>query len=157
MILVNTISDEVFSLNGVYYAKIYQPLVKGLSAIGIFNIYDTKQFLINSAEFDEYSIDTAIYGTQELTVAALIPVIYAPFAHVSGGNGVYNETPSGLVNGVNVDFDIAAAPVVDSARVYLNGVRQVLTTNYSIVGFTITFVVAPFTGDLIKVDYDVIS
>ena len=158
MILVNTVSNEIFSLNGVEYAKIYQPLTKGLTAIGIFNVYDIKQFLINSAEYDEYSVDTVVYGSQELTIAALIPVIY--LAHEGGGGGgvgVFNETPSGLVNGSNVTFVIASFPVIGSVSVYLNGVRQILTTHYSIATKTITFVTAPYSGDFIRVDYQLLS
>ena len=155
MIIILTVSSDVFSLNGVEYAKIYQPLTKGASAIGIFNIYNTKQFLINTALFGEYSIDGTIYASQALTIEALIPVIYKPGSSTGGDTGVYNETPAGLVNGTNKIFTVAGAPVAGSIRVTLQGVRQALTTQYTVAGSVITFVTAPFVDDSVKTDYDV--
>jgi hypothetical protein len=39
-------------------------------------------------------------------------------------NRVYNEVPSGLINGVNTDSVASVAFVVGSEAVYRNGVRQ---------------------------------
>lgn len=66
---------------------------------------------------------------------------------------VYNEVPTGTINGTNAAFTIANTPVAGSVRVYLNGLREKLTSNYSVSGTTITFVTAPETGDEIIVDY----
>ena len=66
---------------------------------------------------------------------------------------VYNEVPTGTINGTNAAFTIANTPVSGSVRVYLNGLREKLTSNYSVSGTTITFVTAPETGDEILVDY----
>lgn len=76
MILIDTVSDKVFSLNGVNYAKIYQPLKQGVEAIGIFNIYDVSQKLITSTSFQEFKIDGAVYTTQEETIAAILDVTF---------------------------------------------------------------------------------
>lgn len=69
---------------------------------------------------------------------------------------IIGEVPTGLVNGVNVDFTLANEPIASTVRVYLNGIRQIETTNYSLVDAVITFVVAPFTDDVIMVDYKTI-
>lgn len=76
MIIIDTISSEYFSFNGINFAKIYQPLQQGLEQVGIYNIFDTRQQLQNSTDFDEYEIDGVVYGTQALTIAALLPVIF---------------------------------------------------------------------------------
>jgi hypothetical protein len=74
----------------------------------------------------------------------------------SGGGSVnfVRETPAGTLNGTNKVFTLTYAPSpTGSLVVYLNGVEQVPTTDYTISGATITFIVAPKTGDLIIAQY----
>lgn len=66
---------------------------------------------------------------------------------------VNNEVPTGSVNGVNVTFTLANTPVTGSVQVFLNGVRQKVTTDYTVATATITFVSAPSTGDDVTVVY----
>jgi hypothetical protein len=67
---------------------------------------------------------------------------------------VIRETPSGTVNGSNVTFTLANAPVSGTEQVYLNGLLQDAGSNdYSISTVTITFVTAPLSGDKILVSY----
>ena len=77
-----------------------------------------------------------------------------------GGNFVLvneyitKETPSGAVDGVNDTFMLAYTPESGTEEVYLNGLQQDAGGNdYTIVSDTITFVVAPLTGDKIRVSY----
>lgn len=75
----------------------------------------------------------------------------------SGGAGptfVYGETPTGTINGINDAFTTANTPTSETVRVYLNGLRQTPTTDYSVSTNTITFTTAPLTGDVIIVDYN---
>lgn len=87
---------------------------------------------------------------QTLAVSAGLPAW-------STGNGTFVplETPAGTVNGTNTDFTLANAPTGSTQHVYLNG--QVLDlgagNDYTISGVTITFNVAPPTGDKIRVSY----
>lgn len=76
MITIQTISEKYFSVNGVNFAKIYQPLKQGASGIGIYNVNDTRQQLISSTSFEEYQIDGVVYGSANLAVAALLNVVY---------------------------------------------------------------------------------
>lgn len=76
MILINTVSSEYFSLNGVQYAKIYQPLKQGENAIGIYSIHDNSQRLVSSTNFSEYSVDGSQYGTSEEAIVAILSVVY---------------------------------------------------------------------------------
>lgn len=64
------------------------------------------------------------------------------------------EVPSGTINGSNVTFTLSQEPLeVDSVAVFLNGLKQKKTTDYSISGTTITFVVAPATAQVLEVQY----
>lgn len=77
----------------------------------------------------------------------------------SSGSGIaptdyiVRETPSGTVNGTNTIFTLAFTPVAGKEMVFLNGLLQMLTSDYTISAATITFVTAPFTGDKIRVTY----
>ncbi len=66
---------------------------------------------------------------------------------------VDGETPSGLVNDTNTVYTLASTPVVGSVKVYLNGMRMKVTEDYTISGTTLTFLIAPATGDNILIDY----
>lgn len=65
-----------------------------------------------------------------------------------------DETPTGLVNGSNTVFTLAQTPLENEAvDVYLDGLKQIITTDYSVSGVTITFVTAPELGQTVRVDY----
>jgi hypothetical protein len=82
MILINTVSDKYFTLDGIQLARIYQPLAQGSAAIGIYSIYDTRQQLVNSTGFSEFLIDGTFYATQEETIEAILTVIWASLSEV---------------------------------------------------------------------------
>lgn len=67
---------------------------------------------------------------------------------------IYDETPSGTVNGSNTAFILANTPVSGSLIVFRDGQRLVGGgADYTLSGTTITFVTAPATGSVIKCDY----
>ncbi len=67
---------------------------------------------------------------------------------------VDDETPAGTVNDVNTDFTLAHVPnPASSLKVYVNGQRMRITTDYTFSGGTISFVTAPPTGSILLVDY----
>ena len=66
---------------------------------------------------------------------------------------ITGETPTGDINGSNVTFTLANAPVAGSLEVFVNGLRQLLTTHFTLSGSTLTFITAPQTGDNIRVNY----
>lgn len=84
---------------------------------------------------------------------------------VSGGGGgstssVYNEVPSGLVNGINTTYTTSQDFTTNTTRVYLNGLRQKLVSgvDYTESGNSqIIFSVAPAINDIIIVDYEILS
>lgn len=55
------------------------------------------------------------------------------------GTVVDAEVPSGTVDGANLTFTLAHAPnPVASLRVYVNGLRKVITTEYTLAGTILT-------------------
>lgn len=69
---------------------------------------------------------------------------------------IFNEVPTGAVNGVNTTFALANTPTTGKTMIFLNGQKLRPTTDYSITGSTITMVVAPTatpTTDVVDVTY----
>ena len=65
-----------------------------------------------------------------------------------------DETPTGTPNGALTTFTINHAPSpVSSLKVYVDGQRKKLTTDYTFSGTTITFLSAPLTDSIITVEY----
>ena len=74
----------------------------------------------------------------------------------AGANFADAESPTGLVNGSNAVFTLAAAPSpVASLELSRNGLLQVAGTDYQINGNTVTFFLAsvPQSGDLLVASY----
>lgn len=66
----------------------------------------------------------------------------------------YSETPSGLINSANTIYNLAFTPSPpNSLQLYLNGLLQRSGTDYTLSVQTITFTVAPLTGDSLLAFY----
>lgn len=76
---------------------------------------------------------------------------------VNGLISVSNEVPSGVINGANAVFTLAHIPAAGTLQVYLNGLLQTLTTDYSLSGKTITFVRAPASGGSLTANYSYVQ
>lgn len=96
---------------------------------------------------EEAPADHKIYGRSDSTWVEITSSSSAAIKEV------FNETPIGLVNGVNIKFALDTIPVINTERLFLNGIRQQKTTDYTIALDTISFSSPPETGDLITVDY----
>ncbi len=72
----------------------------------------------------------------------------------SGATWANNETPSGLVNGVNTSFTLAHTPAA-WIQLYLNGVllEPGVGNDYTLSGTDITMTFAPQTGDKLRTYY----
>jgi hypothetical protein len=66
---------------------------------------------------------------------------------------VIGEIPTGLVNGTNLVYTISQTPLNGSVEVFLNGLRQTVTNDYTISGVTITMILAPVSPDTIITNY----
>lgn len=102
---------------------------------------------------------TGVAGTNGATGAT--GVQGATGAGATGATGpvtaapVVNETPSGSINGTNVNFTTASTFASGSLEVYLNGQKLTSGSGNDYVevsgGFTMQY--APLTGDVIRVNY----
>ena len=68
---------------------------------------------------------------------------------------VYEETPSGTINGSNTSFTLLHIPISGTIELYLNGVLQRLGAGYDYqsTSASLTFTIAPISGDTILVNY----
>ena len=67
---------------------------------------------------------------------------------------VEDETPTGSLNSSNKTFTLVSAPApVGSLEVRVNGQIQILTTDYTLSGSTLTLVAAWPSGTYLRVDY----
>lgn len=76
---------------------------------------------------------------------------------MQGVNVEVQETPSGSVNGSNTAFTTSKGYVLNTLKVYVNGLLQALTTHVtqtSPSAGTFSLDTAPATGDIVRVIYD---
>jgi hypothetical protein len=67
---------------------------------------------------------------------------------------VFGETPGGTIDGVNKDFASASLYSSNLLAVFLNGLRQRRTADYTETGSqSFQFVSAPLAGDSLSIDY----
>lgn len=65
-----------------------------------------------------------------------------------------NETPSGTINGSNVNFTLANPPNPPAClELYANGIEQIQNMDYTLSGAAITYITAPATGDILRAFY----
>ena len=63
-------------------------------------------------------------------------------------------TPTGTIDGSNTDFTLVKAPnPTASLKVWRGGALQSLTEDYTLSGKTVTFLVAPVVGEILKVEH----
>ena len=110
MITVINESQNYFSIDGIDYIKIYQPLKQGEESVGLYNIFDSRQQIVSSTSFEEWTVDGSTFVSQEQLITALNLVTYSPQAILEGiakGRAVAATVPSGFVAG---DYWIADDP-----------------------------------------------
>ena len=66
---------------------------------------------------------------------------------------VDDETPTGLIDGMNTVFALSKTPLTGSLKVYVNGQRVRVTEDYTFSGRIITFLTAPPTGSILLADF----
>jgi hypothetical protein len=136
---------------------------------GSYNGIDWDNYIKNNHIYVRVSTNGGVDGSW-LFLLGGINNVHAPVT-IQGSSGTYlsitagqvlsitlpteviGEVPTGDVDDSNTEFTLAHTPVTNSCRVYINGIRQKIETNYTITGAIITFTIAPFTGDVILVDY----
>lgn len=107
-------------------------------------------------EFELQSASTAVDVTPVEPVLSVITVDGPPGPPGPPGDNspVFNESLTGVKDGVNTVFTTANAYQAASTRVYRNGLREYLNVGYSESGAgQITFDEPPLTTDDITTDY----
>lgn len=112
--IINTVNSSTFSLNGISYNKIYQPIKQGAEGISLYNTYDTSFKLMSAVPFGELIIDGNTYLTQALAIEGLLSVVYTNV--VSGGGGGEWGTIVGTLSS-QTDLQAALDAKADSATV----------------------------------------
>ena len=84
MIIINTVSTNKFSVDGIEYYKNFMPVVRG-NTIAVANVYDSKIDLTNSQDYTQFNVNGTIYGSVALAQSALLPVLFSRDAATSGG------------------------------------------------------------------------
>lgn len=64
-----------------------------------------------------------------------------------------DETLSGNIDGINTIFTITKSPIQGSLKVYVNGQRMRVTTDYTLANKTITFITPPPTNSILLADF----
>jgi Ricin-type beta-trefoil lectin domain-like len=67
-----------------------------------------------------------------------------------------SEVPTGTIDGTNAAFTLGYLPYPDTVRVYRNGIRLSVSTDFLLNGQTLTFLAVPTAGDLLMVDYQIL-
>lgn len=83
-------------------------------------------------------------------------IIAGALQNVGTNSLITDETPTGTVNGSNTSFTTARAYIAGSLEVYVNGLKQYRTTDITETTpstGTFTFLTAPLTGDVVRVNY----
>jgi hypothetical protein len=67
---------------------------------------------------------------------------------------IWGETPGGTIDGANTNYTTVSAFRTNLLSVFLNGIRQRRTNDYTETGSnTFQFVNAPVPGDILSIDY----
>lgn len=87
--------------------------------------------------------------------------LYAFYVIVTGASAPgapYQQVPVGLINGSNTAFTVSPSPTPTAAfELYLDGLIQVQTVDYTIIGGTITMAIAPAVGQTLYAVFTVIG
>ena len=75
MIVINTVSNERFSLNGIEYFKNFLSFVYG-DNVGIYNAYDKTDQRVNLDLYSNFIVNGVVYESAALLQSALLGVIY---------------------------------------------------------------------------------
>ena len=66
---------------------------------------------------------------------------------------IFNEIPSGIIDGINSIFNTNFLLVPDTEVVFINGQKQKKPDDYNISGQTITFTFSPGVSESIAINY----
>jgi hypothetical protein len=108
----------------------------------------------------QYDVQMKQFLLQLSQWATLIQLYATPGSYYNPGGGgaalqiIWGEIPGGTVNGVNKNFTSLNPFRPNLIAVFLNGLRQRRTDDYTETGSnSFQFVNAPLSGDILSIDY----
>jgi len=124
MIVINTVSNERFSLNGIEYFKNFLSFVYG-DNVGIYNAYDKTDQRVSLDLYSNFIVDGIVYESAALLQSALLGVIYTRDT-LGAVNTVLKGSvkPTDTPTGTGVAFWVAT-----QAGTYTNFGGVVVSTN----------------------------
>ena len=137
--------------NGIYTVNISWAPTRSTDADTATDIADTVVYVsqgsTNADTGWKLVTDNITLWTTALVFTAL------SITSLTSGNFAVRETPSGTINGSNTSFTLAFTPIAGTETIFLNGLQQNVTEDYTISGSTITYLTAPVAGDILRVSY----
>jgi hypothetical protein len=109
------------------------------------------------------NVNVAGTGLKQGEDGSLQVFVKANSGIVTDGTSVYidyyKDIPSGAADGTNVTFTLTNTPVTNYEQVFLNGILQEsgIGNDYTIATKTVTFGLAPRSGDKVRANYIVAS
>lgn len=131
MRIIETVSAQRFSLDGIEYFKNYISEVAG-NQITIFNAYDRKDVRVDWEHFGNVEVNGIVYGNSADLQSALLPVIYTRNSLAPSGGGVQtvNEEAPDIDGNVTVDgTNINVTNPVTSTETTLNEALEDINDN----------------------------
>jgi len=110
-----------------------------------------------TAKIANLNVTTDKLADEAVTSAKIAAAAFS--SGIKGGDGdpimvqMSIETPAGSVNGSNTAFTLAHVPGAGMTQVFLNGLQQVVSVDYTLASDVITFNVAPVSGDSVRAVY----
>ena len=95
-------------------------------------------------------------STNNVVITALPEVVRVSVGatYTTAATFIFNETPSGTIDGSNATFTSLQNFVPNSLQVFINGILQVSTNDYTTSGSTTINLVSPLAvGDVIRIHY----
>lgn len=106
-----------------------------------------------SAAIQVDSPQVSVTPSDPVVIFAVVPGPQGNTGPAGDGAQVFNETPSGDIDGTNVTFATVSHFQAGTTAVYLNGLRQLSGADYEESTGAIAFSDAPQPGDLVTIDY----
>ena len=96
-----------------------------------------------------------VIDTRLADITAAVLTAQSIVSNMNPVNRVIDQTPIGLVNGVNTVFTLVDAPNAGTVTVYISGHRLTVGAgnDFTIAGAVLTITPAPLTGETVKTDY----
>ena len=118
-----------------------------------FTVLHTPQFIVQDGVTYFDGEGFTLSGLNITTDFPPVGFIRSFYGTGSASSTTVKETPSGLINSVNVTYTISTTPISASVQLFYNGQLQLDTQDYTLSGTTITFVSPPETGSNLVIYY----